>query len=346
MDYILTNEGAALMTKAVTGKDLVFTRAESGDGYSSSPAVLSDVIGKHQELHMDVVHEGSDVKITCLLTNFQLEEGYTLKQLGVYAKLEEDAEDTLFIIGQQYSGEVIHPFSDGEAEYEFIILMKASGTSSITVEGGAGSLALKKDLDMHANRNDNPHNVTAKQLGLDKVANVRTSDQIPEFKEAENRANIESGNTLSILFGKIERYFTDLKSAAFASIANNCTTTEEGHVLDARQGTALQEQVDEINGNIDELKKSVADGKALIASAITRKGITTASDADFETIATNIARIVVTSDTVHSVYATCTYNGKATNQMVMTLYKDGQSLGSKNYTSSAYGTYYTNTYSV
>ena len=37
MDYILTNEGAALMTKAVAGKELIFTRAETGKGYGHLP---------------------------------------------------------------------------------------------------------------------------------------------------------------------------------------------------------------------------------------------------------------------------------------------------------------------
>jgi hypothetical protein len=32
--------------------------------------------------------------------------------------------------------------------------------------------------------------------------------------------------------------------------ANNCTTTEQGYFLDARQGKVLQDEVDEINGNL------------------------------------------------------------------------------------------------
>ncbi len=131
----------------------------------------------------------------------------------------------------------------------------------------------------------------------------------------------------------------ETKLGAIKGITTDTNVTIPGYAADMTV-------VNELYGNLDELKKSVADGKALIASAITRKGIATAPDADFKTIAANIDRIVVSADTVHSVYATCTYNGRATNQMVMTLYKDGQSLGSKNYTSSAYGTYYTNTYSV
>ena len=192
MDWILTNEGSALMTKAVTGENLVFTRAETGTGSSSSPAFLTQVIGKQQDLHIDVAHEGSDCKITCLLNNYQVEEGYILKQIGIYAKLADDEDDILAIIGQQ-SGEQIHPAAEGEAEYEWITLLKVSGTSSITVEGGAGSLALKKDLFAHTNRQDNPHNVTAKDLGLDKVENTSPSDQIPIFEGAENRGKLKNG---------------------------------------------------------------------------------------------------------------------------------------------------------
>lgn len=42
---------------------------------------------------------------------------------------------------------------------------------------------------------------------------------------------------------------------------------------------------------INDLKNSVGDGKALVASAITEKGVATASDATFETMANNIAEI-------------------------------------------------------
>lgn len=42
---------------------------------------------------------------------------------------------------------------------------------------------------------------------------------------------------------------------------------------------------------VDELKKSVSDGKTLVADAITDKGVTTATDATFATMATNISNI-------------------------------------------------------
>lgn len=67
-------------------------------------------------------------------------------------------------------------------------------------------------------------------------------------------------------------------------IVNSLVTTEEGYALDARQGEAL-------DGKITELKKSVSDGKSAIASAITNEGVSTASDASFETMVENIGKI-------------------------------------------------------
>ena len=67
-------------------------------------------------------------------------------------------------------------------------------------------------------------------------------------------------------------------------VANNLVTTNEGYALDARQGAALDEK-------IAELKKSVSDGKSAIASAITNEGVSTASDASFDTMVESIGKI-------------------------------------------------------
>lgn len=71
------------------------------------------------------------------------------------------------------------------------------------------------DLISHIGSKSNPHSVTKSQVGLDKVPNVTTDNQSPTFTEAATRANITSGETLSTLFGKIKKFFTDLKTVAF-----------------------------------------------------------------------------------------------------------------------------------
>ncbi len=108
--------------------------------------------------------------------------------------------------------------------------------------------------------------------------------EIPELSEEDMRENISSGDDQPTLWKKVKKWFADLKAGAFASIVNNCTTTEEGTVLDGRQGKVLQDE-------IDLLKKSVADGKALIASAIRDKGIACGADVSYADMAANIRAI-------------------------------------------------------
>ncbi len=51
------------------------------------------------------------------------------------------------------------------------------------------------------------------------------------------------------------------------------------------------------HAEVDELKKSVSDGKTSVAAAVTAKGVTTAADATFATIAANIGKISTGVDT-------------------------------------------------
>lgn len=75
------------------------------------------------------------------------------------------------------------------------------------------------------------------------------------------------------------------------------TESHEMEALPEQQGgdtTKLEAKIEELNNNLDSLGKSVSDGKTLVANAITEKGITTATDASFQTMADNILSINVT----------------------------------------------------
>lgn len=77
------------------------------------------------------------------------------------------------------------------------------------------------NLNIHINDKLNPHNVTKEQIGLDKVPNVETNNQTPTFDQADTRENIVSGEKLSIIFGKLSRWFEDLKTIAFSGNYND-----------------------------------------------------------------------------------------------------------------------------
>ena len=65
--------------------------------------------------------------------------------------------------------------------------------------------------------------VTKSDVGLSNVPNVSTNNQTTTFTKADSRDLPISGETLSTLFGKILKWFSDLKSVAFSGNYNDLT---------------------------------------------------------------------------------------------------------------------------
>jgi hypothetical protein len=103
-----------------------------------------------------------------------------------------------------------------------------------------------------------------------------TSDLIVKFEEERVRENIHTDETHAKLFGKIRKWFADLKNVAFSGSYSDLTDTPD---------------IDGMNEKIQECFKSASNGKSLVASAITGMGVETASDATYATMAENITNI-------------------------------------------------------
>ena len=67
--------------------------------------------------------------------------------------------------------------------------------------------------------------VTKSSVGLGNVPNVSMDDQTPTFTQASARANIASGEKLSVIFGKIMKWFADLKTVAFSGSYTDLSNT-------------------------------------------------------------------------------------------------------------------------
>ena len=69
-------------------------------------------------------------------------------------------------------------------------------------------------------------------------SNVDFDNVAPSFVQAEARANINSGEKISILFGKIKKYFADLKTVAFTGsytdLSNKPTASDIGAVATSK----------------------------------------------------------------------------------------------------------------
>lgn len=77
---------------------------------------------------------------------------------------------------------------------------------------GGGTSNGEEDLTGHTTLTNNPHNVTASQVGLGNVPNVATNDQTPTYTENTSVTALTSGEKLTVAFGKIAKAITDFIS--------------------------------------------------------------------------------------------------------------------------------------
>ena len=87
----------------------------------------------------------------------------------------------------------------------YTITMASGTTYTFTVVNGDGSLATDIIFDD-----------TTAQLSASTAQGAIDALAKPTFTEASTRANIASGEKLSVILGKIKKFFTDLKTVAFS----------------------------------------------------------------------------------------------------------------------------------
>lgn len=109
-----------------------------------------------------------------------------------------------------------------------------AGTPVSSINGRTGNVVLDKG-----------------DVGLGNVPNVATNDQKPTFTQAATRTNIASGEKLSTIFGKIMKWFADLKAVAFSgsytdlsdkptSLKNPAALTFTGAVTENYDGSSAK----------------------------------------------------------------------------------------------------------
>lgn len=86
------------------------------------------------------------------------------------------------------------------------------------------------------------------QIYIDNV-NIDIDSLTPNFDLASERKNIFTGETLSIIFGKIKKFFSDIKDHAYKDLATSLDVTTKGTALDATVAKELN----------DKLKNQLAD---------------------------------------------------------------------------------------
>lgn len=150
---LYTNVGTKMMSEMLSGATMTITKAVGGAGTTAaeSLAALTDVKDQKQTLKILGIEDatdssGSDAgkRIKIQITNGDVETGYILHQVGIYAKLA-DGEETLLIIMQDDRGvEIPSHTENSDFEIELYGIMAISNVANIEVTVDPNAVASVK----------------------------------------------------------------------------------------------------------------------------------------------------------------------------------------------------------
>lgn len=152
-----TAAGAALLSESLSGGALVITRAVSGTG--TADADLSGETGVSGETHdlklldIETVESGGETARRVKIQITGADETYIMHQVGVYGRLNDDAETLLFVMQDARGVEVPSTKVNGDFEIELSALLAVSNKAniSITVDPQMQALAkmVKAEVEKH-----------------------------------------------------------------------------------------------------------------------------------------------------------------------------------------------------
>lgn len=150
---LYTNVGTKMMSEVLSGATMTITKAVGGAGTTAaeSLAALTDVKDQKQTLKILGIEDATDStgndagkRIKIQITNEDVETGYILHQVGIYAKLA-DGEETLLIIMQDDRGvEIPSHTENSDFEIELYGIMAISNVANIEVTVDPNAVASVK----------------------------------------------------------------------------------------------------------------------------------------------------------------------------------------------------------
>lgn len=180
-----TAAGAALLSESLSGGALVITRAVSGTG--TADADLSEETGVSGETHdlklldIETVESNGETARRVKIQITGADETYIMHQVGVYGRLNDDAETLLFIMQDERGVEVPSTKVNGDFEIELSALLAVSNKAniSITVDPQMQALAklVKAEIEKH-NANADAHATTITAAVSAAVKNLSESGEI------------------------------------------------------------------------------------------------------------------------------------------------------------------------
>ena len=230
----LTDSGKALLMRALVGEALTFTRLAIGSGELAAGQdqnELTELINEELSItpaSIDDTQEGL-IAISGDFSSADITEDFVWRELGVFA-MGEDEEEVLYAYANDGAdaGTLRTLTTNILTEQTLTLVVEIGDAENVgAIFNPHTQYAPASTLTGHMNNTSNPHGVTAAQVGLGNVVNKSPENMTVAFTEAETRANIATGEKLSVMFGKIAKVITD--------VISHLTSTSNPHSVTASQ---------------------------------------------------------------------------------------------------------------
>lgn len=168
-----TDEGKALQAKAQAGTALKFTKMQLGDGELGSQAIaaMTDLVNPLITVGISGVKAGNNyATVKSNFSNSGLTTGFYWREIGVFAadpeKPNDRNSDILYCYANAGSLAEYIPAAGSEIIEKIISIPCIIGDAeNVSAEVESEIYATKEALKEHIDNKNNPHGVTAKQLG-------------------------------------------------------------------------------------------------------------------------------------------------------------------------------------
>lgn len=214
---VVTNAGRGALAKALAAKEpITFTRMGIGTGRKTEKIeAITALASEKMSLPVSQVKAPQlyDFRVAGRLTNFEVEEEFTVTEIGIFAKVGNDPE-VLYMYTSAEAGDLIPQKREAilVRDYEFNVRISSNGEAKVTYLPSTSTLAKKievdavqndlddfkptvftkeegraltdkaekvgQDLTAHKGDKSNPHGVTKSQVGLGNVANVPQASKV------------------------------------------------------------------------------------------------------------------------------------------------------------------------
>ena len=205
----LTAVGKNLFLKALAGETIKFTSVQLGNGAEQTAESATMLSNPLLTIPITQIQIGNNyVTLTAVFNNSVVEDGFHITEVGFFAEDPDDPEkEILYALGNETESiaDYVPKYTDRIFEMQFDALVFIGDAENVTANINSSLVyASKKEFDEHLSDTNNPHGVTAEDVGLGDVPNVPTNDQEPTYTTPDMLEDLESGETLSTAFGKIK----------------------------------------------------------------------------------------------------------------------------------------------